>query len=130
VNTGRVVVDFKENNLHVVSYSMPVDKILSFDELKKHLFFREDLPDAIPYVTSYYSPFWGFCISYNQFKKLNPKSKYRVVIKSSFVDGELNYGELILKGKENREVLFSTYICHPSLANDNLSGPVLSAFYL
>ena len=128
INTGERIVDFKENNLHVVGYSIPVDKIMSFDELKKHLFYREDLPDAIPYVTSYYKPFWGFCISYNQFKKLDRKSKYRVVIKSKFVDGELYYGELLLKGKEDKEVLFSTYICHPSLANDNLSGTVVCTF--
>lgn len=128
LDTGRIVVDFKENNLHVVGYSMPVDEVLTFEELKEHIFYREDLPDAIPYVTSYYSPFWGFCMSYNQFKKLNPNSKYRVVIKSRFIDGELNYGEIVLKGREDKEVFFSTYICHPSLANDNLSGPVLCTF--
>lgn len=128
IDTGRVILDFKKNNLHVVGYSTPVDKVLSFDELKEHIFYREDLPDAIPYVTSYYSPFWGFCMSYNQFNELNNNSKYRVVIKSRFVDGELNYGEIVLKGKEDREVFFSTYICHPSLANDNLSGPVLCTF--
>ncbi|EDP74914.1 DUF4910 domain-containing protein [Hydrogenivirga sp. 128-5-R1-1] len=128
VDTGKVILDFKKNNLHVVGYSIPVDKVLNFDELKEHIFYREDLPDAVPYVTSYYSSFWGFCMSYNQFNKLNHNSKYRVVIKSRFVDGELNYGEVVLKGKEDREVFFSTYICHPSLANDNLSGPVLCTF--
>ena len=128
VETGKKVVDFKWNNLHVVNYSVGVDKTLTFEELKKHLHYREDLPDAIPYVTSYYHPYWGFCLSYNQYKELDKTKKYRAVIKAEHFDGELNYGELVIRGKSDKEVLFSTYICHPSLANDNLSGPVLATF--
>jgi len=128
VETGKKVIDFKRNNLHVVNYSIGVDKTLTFDELKEHLHYREDLPDAIPYVTSYYHPYWGFCLSYNQFKELNPNSTYRAVIKAKHFDGELNYGEIVLKGETEDEILFSTYVCHPSLANDNLSGPVLAIY--
>jgi len=128
VETSKRIVDFKNNNLHVVNYSVGVDKIVDFEELKKHLHYREDLPDAIPYVTSYYKPYWGFCLSYNQFKELNPKSRYRVYIKAEHFDGVLNYGELIIPGASEKEIFFSTYICHPSLANDNLSGPVLATF--
>ncbi|HIC09140.1 MAG TPA: DUF2172 domain-containing protein, partial [Aquificales bacterium] len=110
VETGKKVIDFKRNNLHVVNYSIGVDKTLTFDELKEHLHYREDLPDAIPYVTSYYHPYWGFCLSYNQFKELNPNSTYRAVIKAKHFDGELNYGEIVLKGETEDEILFSTYV--------------------
>lgn len=126
--SGKKIVDFKDNNLHVVNYSIAVDKILSFEQLKPHLFYREDLPDAIPYVTSYYKPFWGFCLSYNQYKKLDKNKKYRAYIKSKHFKGNLTYGELIIKGKSNKEVFFSTYLCHPSMANNELSGPVLATF--
>ncbi len=129
-DTGKKVIDFKNHNLHVVGYSIPVDKVLTFEELDKHLFYREDLPDAIPYITSYYSPNWGFCLSYNQHKTLDKTKKYRAVIKSKHFDGELNYGEVKLKGKSDKEIFFSTYICHPSLANDNLSGPVLATYLI
>jgi aminopeptidase-like protein len=128
VETGKRIVDFKWNNLHVVNYSIGVDRVLTFEELKKHLHYREDLPDAIPYVTSYYHPYWGFCLSYNRFKELDPNIKYRAVIKAKHFNGKLNYGELVIRGKTDKEVFFSTYICHPSLANDNLSGPVLATF--
>ena len=89
-----------------------------------------DLPEAIPYVTSYYKPYWGFCLSYNQYKKLNRNGKYRVYIKSKHFEGELNYGEVIIEGNSKKEIFFSTYICHPSLANDNLSGPALATFLI
>ena len=126
--SGKRIIDFKENNLHLVSYSVAVDKVLSFEELDKHLYYRKDLPDAIPYVTSYYAPNWGFCLSYNQYKKLNRNAKYRVVIKSCHFPGELNYGELIIPGETEKEIFFSTYLCHPSMANNELSGPVLATF--
>jgi aminopeptidase-like protein/aminoglycoside N3'-acetyltransferase len=126
--SGKKIVDFKENNLHVVNYSISVDKILSFEELENHLYYRKDLPEAIPYVTSYYHPTWGFCISYNQYKTLDKTKKFHVVIRSKHFQGELNYAELIIPGKSDKEVFFSTYLCHPSLANDNLSGPVLATF--
>ena len=125
---GRRVIDFREHNLHLVGYSVSVDKVVTFEELSKHLYYREDLPDAIPYVTSYYHPHWGFCLTYKQYMSLDRNKKYRVVIKSKHFDGELNYGEFIITGKSDREIFFSTYLCHPSMANNELSGPVLAAF--
>jgi len=126
--SGKRIVDFKENNLHLVNYSVAVDKVLSFEELDKHLYYREDLPEAIPYVTSYYHPNWGFCLTYNQYKTLDQNKKYRVVIRSRHFQGELNYGELIIPGESEEEIFFSTYLCHPSMANNELSGPVLATF--
>ncbi len=126
--SGKKIVDFRKNNLHLVSYSVAVDKVLTFEELDKHLYYREDLPDAIPYVTSYYHPNWGFCLTYNQYKSLDRSKKYRVVIRSKHFQGELNYGELIIPGESEKEIFFSTYLCHPSMANNELSGPVLATF--
>ncbi len=122
---GKKIIDFKDNNLHLVGYSKKIDKKLSLGELKKNLHFIKNQPNLIPYVTSYYSKNWGFCISFNQLKKLKEKY-YRVVIDSSFKKGNLKYGELYIKGKTKKEILFSTYICHPSMANNELSGPVVS----
>jgi len=124
---GKTICDLKENNLHVINYSSPVNQELSFDELKQHLVYREDLPEAIPYATSYYKDHWGFCISYKQFKELSPNGKYKVVIDSTLKPGSLTYGHLVLKGKTDREVLFSSYLCHPSMANNELSGPLALA---
>ena len=125
------IVDFKENNLHLVGYSIPIEKHINKKELLKNFFFIKKQPNAIPYITSYYKKSWGFCVSYNQFKnfekKYSSKDKFKVVINSSFKkNGDLNYGELILKGKSKKEVLISTYICHPSMANNELSGPIVS----
>ena len=122
---GNRVIDFKNNNLHVVGYSKPVKKYLEYDELKNNLHFIKDQPNAIPYVTSYYNKEWGFCLTYNQFLKLK-KEKYYVNIDSSFKDGILNYGEIVIKGKSEKEIFISSYICHPSMANNELSGPVLA----
>ena len=122
---GNRVIDFKNNNLHVVGYSKPVKKYLEYDELKNNLHFIKDQPNAIPYVTSYYKKEWGFCLTYNQFLKLK-KEKYYVNIDSSFKDGILNYGEIVIKGKSEKEIFISSYICHPSMANNELSGPVLA----
>ena len=126
--TGERIIDIKNNNLHVVNYSVGIEKSLTFEELEKHLHYRKDLPQAIPYVTSYYAPYWGFCLSYNQYRNLKKDRIYKAVIKAKHFDGVMNYGEIILKGEIEKEILFSTYICHPSLANDNLSGPVLAIF--
>ena len=124
---GNKVVDFLNNNLHVVGYSIPVDVWLTRDELDKHLYSLPKQPNAIPYITSYYREHWGFCLTHKQRSEL-PDGKYHAVIKSTLSDGELNYGEIILKGSEDKEVLLSTYICHPSMGNNELSGPVVTTF--
>lgn len=122
---GNRIVDFKINNLHLVGYSIAVNKWVNLEELKQHLFTLENLPDAIPYVTSYYKKTWGFCITYNQLLTLKD-CNYKVVIDSNHFEGQLDYGELIIKGEIDKEVLISTYICHPSMANNELSGVVLT----
>jgi aminopeptidase-like protein len=125
---GKKIVDFKRSNLHVVSYSVPVHKKISLEELKEHLHYLEKQPDAIPYRTSYYKETWGFCLSYADYQKyFNQDGQYEVCIDSELKDGSLTIGELIIKGKSSKEFLISTYICHPSLANDNLSGMLLTA---
>jgi aminopeptidase-like protein len=125
---GKRICDFVANNLHVVNYSIPVDRKLSFSELEKNLHYLKDLPGAIPYVTSYYRENWGFCLTYDEFLDLPKNGEYHVVIKSSLKPGSLTYGELILPGETEKEVLFSTYVCHPSMANNELSGPLVQSF--
>ena len=126
----KKIVNFKKNNLHVISYSVPVKKILSLKNLTKRLFSLPKQPSAIPYITSYYKKNWGFCISDIQKKKLlktySQKDKFKIVINSKFKKGKLTYGEVVIKGKSPKEILISTYICHPSMANNELSGPVVS----
>jgi aminopeptidase-like protein len=122
---GKIIVDFKKNNLHLVGYSCPIDRWVELSELNKHLHSIENLPNAIPYITSYYNRNWGFCLTHNQRKKLKDQ-KYHVLIKSKFSSGNLNYGEIILPGKTKKEIFISTYICHPSMANNELSGPILA----
>ena len=124
---GERVVDFKKSNLHVLNYSIPVKKRMPLNKLKEHLYTLEDYPDWIPYRTSYYKENWGFCLSHNQFLKLE-EGEYEVFIDSSIDDGYLTYGELFIKGERSDEVLISCHICHPSLCNDNLSGIALSVF--
>ena len=128
---GKKIVDFKKNNLHLVGYSIPINKNITKRELFKNLYFLRNQPNAIPYITSYYKRRWGFCISYNEYKILDKRysynDKFKVVINSNLnKKGNLNYGELILKGKSKKEILISTYICHPSMANNELSGPIVS----
>mgnify|MGYP002879843211 FL=1 len=121
-SNNNKIVDFKINNLHLWGYSEPVNKTLNLEELQRHLYSAEDSPDSIPYVTTYYNKNWGFSMSHNQRKNLK-SGKYKVVINSSFLDGELNYGEILLNGASKKEILISSYICHPSMANNELSGP-------
>jgi aminopeptidase-like protein len=123
--SGRKICDYSKNNLHLVGYSVPTKETVSLQELENHLYSLPDQPTAIPYVTSYYSENWGFCISQEDREKLE-EGEYQVVIESSLEPGELNYGELLIPGESKREILFSTYICHPSMANNELSGPVLA----
>lgn len=124
---GSILCDFKKHNLHVVGYSVPVDAEISLEELQEHLYSMPELPEAIPYITSYYKERWGFCIKDSERKKLKP-GMYHVKIDSSLTDGVLNYGELLIKGKSDREILVSTYICHPSMANNEVSGPAVSVY--
>ena len=124
---NKKVLDFTDNNLHLVGYSTSVNKYVSLKELNKHLFSLKEKPSAIPYVTSYYKKNWGFCISHNNRKKLKP-GKYKVLINSELKKGSLTYGEIFLPGKIKKEIFLSTYICHPSLANNELSGPTVSIF--
>lgn len=121
------IVDFQESNLHVLNYSVPVNKKVPLEELKKHLFTLPEHPDWIPYRTTYYEENWGFCMTHRQLEQLEDEI-YEVVIDSSLEDGHLTYGELFIEGETSEEVLLSCYLCHPSLCNDNLSGVGLLTF--
>ena len=128
---GKKIIDFKKNNLHLVGYSTAVNKSCSKKELLGSLHFLKNQPTAIPYITSYYKRRWGFCISYNEYlnfnKKYAPNDKFKVVIDSTHKkNGFLDYGELILRGESKKEIFISTYICHPSMANNELSGPIVT----
>lgn len=127
---GNKIIDFKNNNLHILGYSEPVDITIPFSELDKYLYSLENDIDAIPYTTSYYKTRWGFCLPHRLREELrkNPDKLYHAVIKSTHnKNGSITYGELIINGYEDEEVLISTYICHPSMANDNLSGVAMAA---
>ena len=124
---GKKIIDFKKNNLHLVGYSEPINIKIKLKDLNSHLFSLKQQPKAIPYVTSYYKKFWGFCITHNERKKLK-NEVYHIKIDSSLKRGKINYGEIIYKGKSSKEIFFSTYVCHPSMANNELSGPCISIF--
>jgi aminopeptidase-like protein len=125
--SGERVVDFRESNLHVVGYSVPVRKRLRLRELREHLHSLPERPDWIPYRTSYWHETWGFCLPHRRLLEL-PEGEYEVCIDSSLEDGHLTYGELALPGETDDEVLISTHVCHPSLCNDNLSGIAVATF--
>lgn len=122
---GEKIVDFKKNNLHIVGYSTPINATITLSELQEHLFSQEDQPEAIPYVTSCYKEMWGFCITHKDRENLK-EGKYKVFIDSELKEGFLTYGELIIPGQSKKEIFLSTCICHPSMANNELSGPVVT----
>jgi len=124
---GKRILDVWENNLHLVNYSVPYQGELTLAELNEHLHTLPELPQAIPYVTSYYAPRWGFCLSQQQRDDL-PDGRYKVVVDTDHIDGSMTLGEAVLPGEEEAEVLISTYTCHPSMANNELSGPLVTAF--
>ncbi len=124
---GEKICDFGVSNLHVVGYSIPIKKTISLEELQRHLYSLPDQPNAIPYITSYYKETWGFCITENKRKQLKP-GKYEVFIDSELKHGSLTYGELIIPGDSEKEIFISSYLCHPSMANNELSGPVVTSF--
>lgn len=122
-NNNRIV-DMNVNNLHVMGYSTPVDEWMDLSELKEHIYTLKDQPDLIPYCTSYYKERWGFCMSEEMLAAL-PDGKYHAYIDSDLAPGSLTYGELLIPGKSSEEIFFSSYICHPSMANNECSGPVV-----
>jgi aminopeptidase-like protein len=128
-NSGNRLIDMNENNLHLMGYSIPLDKKVSREELLEHLHTLPEMPDAIPYRTSYYKENWGFCLQHNKLDQFTDK-EYRVRIDSSLKNGFLTIGHAYLPGETDKEVLLSSYLCHPSLANNELSGPIaIAAIY-
>jgi len=121
---GEVIADVKVNNIQIVNYSIAVESTLSLAELQPHLHSLPLLPDAIPYVTSYYNPTWGFCLPENE-RKLLPEGQYHAHIESQFVDGGVPFSHCLLDGESEKEILLTSYLCHPSLANNELSGPLV-----
>ena len=125
--SGEKICDFSTNNLHLVGYSTPIKRKINLNELQDHLYSISDQPNAIPYVTSYYSERWGFCIAHEERENLK-EGEYEVVVDTELFDGVLNYGELMIRGESKSEIFLSTYICHPSMANNELSGPTVLTF--
>lgn len=124
---GNKICDFKKSNLHVVGYSTPINQVITLNELQENLYSLPEQPDAIPYITSYYKERWGFCITQKEREQLTP-GEYQVFIDSELKNGALTYGELIIPGDSEKEIFISSYLCHPSMANNELSGPVVSTF--
>ncbi len=125
---GEKICDFKSNNLHIVNYSIPFEGEVEWEELATRFFTIENQPNAIPYITSYYKENWGFCIDFNTLKRLPKVGKYKVVIKSELKPGSVTVGHCVLPGKSSEEIVLSTYLCHPSMANNELSGPLCMAY--
>ena len=125
--SGQRVIDFRSSNLHVINYSLPVARTLTLDELSPHLHTLPEHPTWVPYRTSYYAEDWGFCLSEDARKELAP-GRYEAVIDATLADGSLTYGECVLPGSSSDEILISSHVCHPSLANDNLSGVAVAVF--
>jgi len=128
-STGKKIIDFAVNNLHLLGYSEPFHGKLSFEDLKEHLHTLPGQPDLIPYLTSYYKRRWGFCLAHQQLEKLDKNAVYEVCIDSSLDEnGSMTIGEAVINGSSGKEILFSTYICHPSMASNELSGPLVCSF--
>lgn len=121
---GEKIVDMKDRNLHVLGYSVPVDEDIDLEDLKEHLYYLKDQPDLFPYVTSYYSKRWGFSLTYRQFEALKPGT-YHALIRSTLEPGSMTYGEILIPGETDEEIMLSSYTCHPSMANNECSGPAL-----
>lgn len=121
---GKRIIDFADTNLHIMGYSLPINAVISREELFDHVYTQPDQPDWIPYVTSYYKERWGFCMSEKQKQSLT-EDQYHVVIYSELKEGSLTLGDLVINGETDEEIMFSTYLCHPSMANNELSGPVV-----
>ncbi len=124
---GEKICNFSKNNLHLIGYSIPYNGKMSLADLKEHLYTLPEQPNAIPYITSYYKERWGFCLTHKQFESLDD-GEYEVFINTELFNGVLNYGELLIKGTSEEEIFLSTYICHPSMANNELSGPTVVAY--
>ena len=125
-DSGQRFAEFSKNNLHILGYSIPCDMKISLSELLPHIYIQPGQPDVVPYVTSYYKDRWGFCMSENDKKNL-PDGMYRVLVDSTKTSGTMELADVVIKGKSDNEVFFSTNVCHPSMANNELSGPVLAS---
>ena len=125
---GEKICDFQKNNLHLVNYSIPFSGEVEWAELEKHLFTLPDQPNAIPYITSYYKETWGFCIENEILQRLPKQGLYKIHIDTSLKEGSITVGSLLLKGETDEEILLSSYLCHPSMANNELSGPLCMAY--